>query len=141
MWDVIIPIFIIVASNCFYHICSKSTPSNLNAFGALMVTYLTASIVTAIILIYMVKPENVLLELGKINWTSFVLGVAIVGLEAGYLFAYRAGGNVNTTPLIANTALAVALIFIGAVLYKEGISLKQIAGIALCLVGMIVINI
>lgn len=141
MWDLIIPIFIIVASNCFYHICSKSTPTNLNAFGALMVTYLTASVVTAIILIYMVKPENVLLELGKINWTSVVLGVAIVGLEAGYLFAYRAGGNVNTTPLIANTTLAVVLIVIGAVLYKEGISLKQITGIVLCLIGMIVINI
>ena len=72
MWDLIIPIFIIVASNCFYHICSKSTPTNLNAFGALMVTYLTASVVTAIILIYMVKPENVLLELGKINWQLLV---------------------------------------------------------------------
>ena len=141
MWDVVIPIFIIVLSNCFYHVCSKSTPANLNAFGALMVTYLTAAVVTAIFFICMVKPENVLLELVKINWTSIVLGIVIVGLEAGYIFAYRAGGNVNTTPLIANTTLAIALIIIGAVLFKEGISFKQIIGIFLCLIGMIVINI
>ena len=139
--NVAIPIFIIVLSNCFYHVCSKSTPSNLNAFGALMVTYLIATILTGLILVYMVKPENVIAELSKINWTSIVLGIAIVGLEAGYIFAYRLGGNVNTTPLIANTALAVALIIIGALLYNENITIKEISGIILCLIGMIVINI
>lgn len=139
--NVALPIFIIVLSNCFYHICSKSTPSDLNAFGALMVTYLIATILTGLILVYMVKPENVVTELSKINWTSIILGIAIVGLEAGYIFAYRLGGNVNTTPLIANTALAVALIIIGFILYNENITIKEITGIILCLIGMIIINI
>lgn len=106
-----------------------------------MVTYLIATILTGLILVYMVKPENVVTELSKINWTSIILGIAIVGLEAGYIFAYRLGGNVNTTPLIANTALAVALIIIGFILYNENITIKEITGIILCLIGMIIINI
>ncbi len=141
MWDMLLPIMIVVASNCFYHIFSKSTPHGINAFGTLMITYLTATIITGIFFIFIVKPENVLIELGKINWASIGLGIAIIGLEAGYLFAYRVGWQVNTAPLIANTCLAIALIFIGALLYKESITIKQLAGIVICLIGIILINI
>ena len=140
MWDMIIPIIMIVASNCFYHIFSKSAPEGINAFGTLMITYLTATIITGILFILFVKPENVILELGKINWASIGLGFAIIGLEAGYIFAYRAGWQVNTAPLIANTCLAIALIGIGALLYNESITVKQIVGVIVCLVGIVMIN-
>ena len=140
MWDLIIHIIMIVTANCFYHIFSKSAPQGINAFGTLMITYLTATIITGILFIIFVKPENVLFELEKINWASIGLGIAIIGLEAGYLFAYRAGWQVNTAPLIANTCLAIALIGIGAILYKESITIKQLAGIAICLFGIIMIN-
>ena len=140
MWDMLLPIVLIVACNCFYHIFSKSTPSGINTFGTLMITYLTATIVTCILFILYVKPDNVVYELGKINWTSVGLGIAIIGLETGYILAYRAGWHVNTAPLIANTCLAVALIGVGALLYHESITLKQIIGIVVCLIGMTLIN-
>lgn len=141
MWDIILPILLVVASNCFYHVFSKSTPSGINAFGTLMITYLTATIVTCVLFVCYVKPENVFFELGKINWASIGLGIAIIGLEAGYLLAYRAGWQVNTAPLIANTCLAVALIGVGALVYKETITIKQLVGIAVCLIGMALISI
>lgn len=137
MW----PILLIVLSNCFYNICSKSTPQGIHPFGTLMITYISAAIVTGIMFVVLVRPENVVSELSKINWTSIVLAFAIIGLETGYLLAYRAGWQVNTAPLVANTCLAVALIVIGALLYKESITLKQIAGIIVCLFGMILINV
>lgn len=140
MLRMLIPIAMVVISNCFYHICSKSTPNNVNTFGGLMVTYLTAAIVTGAIFLYSVKYENTLIELAKINWTSIALGIAIIGLEAGYIYAYRVGWQVNNAPVVANTCLAIALIFIGAILYKEGITLKQISGMILCIVGLIFIN-
>jgi len=105
-----------------------------------MITYLTATVVTCILFILYVKPDNVVYELGKINWTSVGLGIAIIGLETGYILAYRAGWHVNTAPLIANTCLAVALIGVGALLYHESITLKQIIGIVVCLIGMTLIN-
>lgn len=137
----LIPIIMIVASNCFYHIFSKSAPEGINAFGTLMITYLTATIITGLLFIFFVKPENVVFELGKINWASIGLGFAIIGLEAGYILAYRAGWQVNTAPLIANTCLAIALIVIGALLYKESITIKQLAGVLVCLIGIVMINI
>ena len=48
MW----PLIIIVASNCFYNICTKSMPEGINAFCALVVTYMTAAIITAALFIF-----------------------------------------------------------------------------------------
>ena len=140
MWEMIWPVLIVVLSNTFYNICTKSTPSNVNAFGTLMLTYITAAILTGIIFLFLVKPENAILELSKVNWTSIVLGIAIVGLELGYIFMYRAGWKVSSGALVANICLAIALIFVGAILYCENITLKQVLGIFVCIVGLFLIN-
>ena len=134
------PILLILLSNTVYNICTKSTPGNVNAFGALMITYAVATIFTAVIFVFLVKPENVLTELSHVNWTSVVLGMVIVGLELGYIFAYRAGWKVSSASLVANIGLAIVLIFVGAVLYGENITLKQIMGILICCVGLFLIN-
>ena len=85
------PILIVILANTFYNICMKSMPNDVNPFGALMVTYLVAAIISAIIFAFMVGPSNVVFEISKINWTSIILAIAIVGLEVGYVFVYRAG--------------------------------------------------
>ena len=140
MYD-LLPIFLVVLSNCFYNICSKSTPHGIHPFATLMITYITAAIITGVLFVFMAGPDNVVTELGKINWTSIALGIAIIGLETGYILAYRAGWQINTAPLVANTLLAFALVVVGAILFKESITPKQIIGIIVCLSGMILINI
>ena len=134
------PIVIIVASNCFYNICTKSTPEGINAFCALVVTYLTAAVITAVLFIWEVKPANALFELSKINWSSFVLAIAIVGLEIGYILLYRAGWKISSGALVANICLAFILIVIGALLYKEQITLRQILGIGFCVAGLVLVS-
>ncbi|MBR5504420.1 MAG: EamA family transporter [Methanobrevibacter sp.] len=140
MWEMIWPVLIVVLSNTFYNICTKSTPSNVNAFGTLMLTYITAAILAGVIFLFLVKPENAIFELSKVNWTSIVLGIAIVGLELGYIFMYRAGWKVSSGALVANICLAIALIFVGAILYGENITVKQVLGIFICIVGLFLIN-
>ena len=134
------PILLVILSNTLYNICTKSTPGNVNAFGTLMITYAVATILTALIFVFLVKPENVLTELSRVNWTSVVLGMAIVGLELAYIFAYRAGWKVSSASLVANIGLAIVLIFVGVILYGENISLKQVMGILVCCVGLFLIN-
>ena len=89
-----------------------------------------------------VKPANALAELSKINWTSFVLGVAIVGLETGYILLYRAGWKISSGALVANICLAFALILIGALFYKykEQITLRQVLGFGLCVAGLVLVS-
>lgn len=116
-------------------------PGDVNPFGALMVTYFVAALISAIIFIFMVGPSNVLVELSKINWTSIILAIAIVGLEVGYVFVYRAGWAVSTASVVANIGLACVLLVVGFLLYRENVSIKQIIGIFVCMFGLVLINI
>ena len=141
MWSMLYPVMIIVLSNVLYNICTKSTPSEVNAFATLSITYLIAAVVSFATFFITSKDKNIISEFSKTNWTTFVLGVVIVGLELGYILAYRNGWAMNTASVTANITLAVALIFVSMIFYKESITLKQIAGIVLCAGGLVLINI
>ena len=119
----------------------KSMPSDVNPFGALMITYLVSAIIAGIIFVFMVGHSNVALELTKVNWTSIILALAIVGLEVGYVFVYRVGWSISTASVVANIGLACVLLFVGYFLYSENVSIRQIIGIFVCMVGLILINI
>ena len=62
-----------------------------------------------------------------------------MGLEAGYIYLYKAGWEISVGSLIASVLLAIALIAVGVLVYKEPISLRK-AGVILCLVGLYFIN-
>lgn len=140
MLNYIFPIILIVGSNLLYHIVAKSTPSNANSFASLIITYLTAAFATAVLLFFNWSNKDITQAFKGINWTSVVLGIAIVGLEFGYITAYRVGWNISVGSLVANISLAVLLIIVGVLIYKEHISVNQIIGMVLCVLGLIFIN-
>lgn len=133
-------IALIVMSNIFYNICQKSTPEKANPFAALLVTYLVAGILS-VVAFYLSRSEKTLIQSFKeLNWTSLVLGVSIVGLEFGYIMAFRAGWNISVGSLVANILLAIALIPIGILLYNEAFGPNKVLGVILCITGLIIIN-
>ncbi|MBQ7579965.1 MAG: EamA family transporter [Clostridia bacterium] len=140
MWNMLYPILIIVVSNILYNVCAKQTPGEINAFATLSITYLVAAIVSFVSFFVSARGKNIFAEFSKTNWTTFVLGIVIIGLELGYVLAYRNGWKMNTVSVTANIALAVALIFVAAIFYKESITLKQIAGVVLCAGGLVLIS-
>ncbi len=132
---------LVVVSNIFYHITQKSTPGSVNPFGALFVTYLTAMLLTvAGMFIYRPEGGGAMQVFKGINWTSFVLGLAILGLEVGTLLMYRSGWQISLGALVSNIALAVLLIPIGLLIYHESLSASKIAGMLLCVAGLYFIN-
>ena len=131
----------VILANTFYNICMKSMPADVNPFGALMVTYFVAAIISGLIFLYSVGPSNVADGLSKINWTSIVLALAIVGLEVGYVFVYRAGWTISTASVVANIGLACVLIVVGYFIYQENLSSNQVLGIIACMIGLILINV
>ena len=140
MWSMLWPVILVTGSNVIYNICQKSTPEGANAFGSVTISYLVGAAISAVLFIATAGLSNIPAELKKFNWTSFVLGIVIIGLEAGYIFLYRAGWKVSVGSLVCNISLAVALIAVGALLYKEHIAPKQALGIVVCAAGLILIS-
>ena len=83
---------------------------------------------------------DVLTELGKVNWASLVLGFAIVGLEAGNVFLYRAGWKISAGSVVGNISLAIVLLFVGYFLFHEQITARHLIGVAVCAVGLLLIT-
>lgn len=133
-------IVLIVASNVLYNVCQKSTPESANPFSSLLVTYVSASIIAGVTFLLCYSDKSFVQSLEELNWTSIALGVAIVGLEFGYLMAYRAGWNISEGSLVANILLAIALIPIGVFFYHEGFSLNKTMGVVFCVIGLLLLN-
>lgn len=134
------PIALVVLSNVVYQICAKSVPEGLNPFAALAVTYSVGAIASVILFFALGKSVNIFKEFGKLNWAPFVLGLVIVGLEVGFIYAYKAGWTISTASLVQGCALAIILIFVGLLLYKEALTWNKLVGVAICLVGLFFIN-
>lgn len=140
MFSYIWPIALIVVSNTLYQICAKSVPAGVDPYATLTVTYLTGAAVSAVLYFALNKGGNLLHEITGVNWTSFVLGIVIVGLETGCIFAYKAGWPVSSMQIVQSAFLAIALIAVGFIIYKEAITPSKLMGIAICLVGLYFIN-
>lgn len=137
---VYLPIIVVVLSNTFYHICAKSTPNEINPFASLSITYIVGAVASLGMFFLTRNGNGLLAEYRRINWSSFVMGIAVVGLEAGFLYMYKAGWNVSTGQIISSAILAVVLIFVGYLFYHEAITFQKIIGIAICMVGLYFIN-
>lgn len=140
MLQMMLPLLLVVVSNSFYHICAKFIPGKANPFLSLTVTYITAAVLSFLAFLCFGNAKGLVKEASGLNWTSLVLGIAIVGLELGYIYFYRAGWKVSVGSLVANVALACVLLVVGYLLFKESISLRQIIGIVVCALGLFLIT-
>ena len=140
MFSYIWPIALVVISNAVYQVCAKSTPESVNPFASLTVTYLVGAAASAILYFALGSGGNLLKGYGKLNWTSFVLGVVIVGPEVGWIYAYKAGWQVSMGFIVQSAFLATALLLIGFFLYHEALTWNKLVGVAICLVGLVFIN-
>lgn len=134
------PIALVVFSNIIYQICAKGVPKDMDAMASMTVTYLVGAICSAIMFFVMHKNGNLLHEYAKINWAPIFLGVSVVGLEVGFIYAYKNGWAVSTASIVQSAFLAVALIVVGAVLYHEAITANKVIGVVICLIGLYFIN-
>ena len=134
------PIALVVFSNTLYQICAKEVPAGMNAFASLTVTYLVGAVASGLLFLVTGNGANLLQEYGRLNWAPFVLGLVILGLEAGWIYAYKAGWPVSTAFIVQSAILAGFLLAVGYVLYREPLAWNKIAGVVICLIGLYVIN-
>ena len=140
MFGYIWPLGLVVLSNVVYQIFAKSVTNKINVFASLTITYFVAGFISAVLFFIFNKGGNLIAELGKANWAAYALGFSIIGLEAGFILAYKAGWQVSTASIVQSSVLAIALLFVGWLLYKESLSWNKIVGVAICTVGLIIVN-
>ncbi len=129
-----------IVSTVGYHLVLKVTPAAANPFLSLAITY--AVVTAAFVAVYAVTPNTTPLRdsLQLLNWTALGLAAAIVLLDLGFLMLYRSGFEVSLGQLVTQSAAALLLLLLGVALFREKLSLVNVSGILLCVVGLWLIN-
>lgn len=129
-----------ILSSTLYHFSAKSTPANVNFPIALVVTYGVALGITLISTFFFPSQNGLTFELKQLNWASFLLGLAIVGIEFGFLLTYRAGWNLGIAAVLVNVMASLILVPVAIFVFKDKLSLINIIGILVCLAGLVMLN-
>jgi drug/metabolite transporter (DMT)-like permease len=124
-----------VLGGVLYHLAQKAVPAGANPFAVLFHAYVAAALL-CLAAVAATAPRELRETLTRPSGIALVIGVAVLLIEAGFLFAYRSGWPVGRAALVQSLLMSVILLPVGYFLYQEEVSAARLAGAALCLVGM-----
>ncbi len=127
---------LVVVGNVIYQLGQRAIPRDANPVVATLAAYVVAMIVTLGTIPFFARGVALGPAWQKLNGSTILVGVGAVVIELGFLLVYRAGWGISTAPLLANSLVALVLLGVGAVAFREPITMVRAAGIALCLAGL-----
>ena len=133
-------IILAICSSALYHFVAKSTPADVNFTVSLLVTYGSAFMVTLLTFFIFPAQNGISAELKKLNWASFGLAVAIVGIEFGFLLVYRSGWQLGLAAVLTNVAASLILLPVSLLFFKDKVSWVNVTGVLVCLAGLVMLN-
>ncbi|MEZ4752518.1 MAG: hypothetical protein R3B54_18365 [Bdellovibrionota bacterium] len=134
-----LPIAVIASAAALYHASSKNLGGALgaNPWAVLAFTYLLSALVSfALFWLWpgggSIKPA----ELRTVFPAALLLGLACVGIEGGYLLAYRFGWDITQLFSITSVVNTMAIFVVGLVLFKEHLTPTAIVGLSFVIAGI-----
>ncbi|UZP65826.1 hypothetical protein N1030_09300 [Desulfovibrio mangrovi] len=142
-----IPFALTVLSMATYHVAQKLLSSSDSPFSLLAAAYAVAAVLCIGAAMFAGSTAG---ESGAVahpsardtlhqvfslkNWPVLLLAVAVVGIEVGILFTYKYGASMGTLPLLTNAGLLIITVPVGALFFREHVSMSTLAG-GLCVLG------
>ena len=130
------PALLVIFANVSFHIIQKSIFPGAHPLVSVMVTYSVGIMTCALLLFFFPLKQSLFGEIINLNWASFALGVAIVGIEVGYLLMYRQGWAVSIGPVFSYGLTALLLIPLGLLFFAEKLAWQNVMGIFITIGGV-----
>ena len=129
---------LLVLSVITYQISQKFVPDGINPWHVFFLVYTLAAVIC---LIFSLSSGKSLLESVKhSNWAVWLLGFAVVGIELGFLLAFRAGWRASVLGLSSNATAALVMVPVGILLFREKVSPVNLLGGLICVVGLVLLS-
>jgi drug/metabolite transporter (DMT)-like permease len=125
-----------ISGQVLYHLMQKQVSPGAHPVLALIAFYLGAAVLSLPLLLLFPLQSSLPQAVGELGGAVWGVAAAIVLIELGFLLAYRHGASLSSAFVLSAAAVATALLLVGFFVFKEAISLRQIAGLGLCLVGI-----
>ncbi len=127
---------IALAGQVLYHVAQKSVVPGAHPVVSLVAFYAVAIACSLPLLAIFPLERPLGAELARMNGAVAVVGLAIVLIEAGFLLAYRAGGELSTAFVLTSAAVAGALLLLGVLAFGERLTATRVAGLAFAVTGI-----
>ena len=138
----VLPMLLIIGSFLAYHLVTKWLRPDVNTLLFLIMVY-AVSLLASFLLWRTVPQPGSAHDAGLRgpDWALAVaLGLSLVGIEFGFVWAYRSGWPIGSTAMIGNVITTLMLVPIGWLLFREHVSALNIAGFCLCVVGLVMLS-
>jgi drug/metabolite transporter (DMT)-like permease len=134
-----LPILLTALATTIYHIAQKSIPAQVNPMLSLCVNYATALAISLLVLPFYPSQTTLASSWSRLNWGSYAVGIAIVGVELSVLLVYRVGWRISVASAVSNVLTALLLVVVGLFFFREQLSGRNWLGVVLCLGGLILV--
>jgi hypothetical protein len=125
---------LVAVSLVTYQLAQRAVSARGNAWAPLLAAYVVGTVVCGAALL--LTTRSAIAELRALPLASLALGLAVVGIEFGYLHAHRAGWNLAAVGLVGSAGGTLALALLSATVLEEPLTSRQMLGIGCCLVGL-----
>jgi drug/metabolite transporter (DMT)-like permease len=112
-------IALVIASQVTYQLAVKAVPPGSNPFGVLIIVYGLAMVACIVLSPLAGRPLGVADFRRLLSWPACLLALAVVGIEIGYLLAYRSGWKLGNTYAVTSVATVAALALLGVIWFGE----------------------
>ncbi len=127
-------ITLVVVSLVAYQLAQRSVSARGNPWAPLFAAYVVGAAICAAALLY--SSRSVVAEVRGLSLGSVALGLAVVGIEFGYLQAHRAGWNLATVGLVGSAGGSLVLALLMVFVLHGTLTARQVIGIGVCFVGL-----
>jgi multidrug transporter EmrE-like cation transporter len=128
-------IALVIASQVTYQLAVKAVPRDSNPFGVLIIVYGLAMIACCVLAPLAGKPIALADVKRLMSWPACLVALAVVGIEVGYLLAYRNGWTLGTTFAVTSVAAVTLLAVLGVAWFGDHVDGKRVLGLVLALAG------
>ncbi len=135
-----VSITLTIGASVLYHFSQRQIPAGVNPVVSVIVTYAISLLLCLGLLFFEWPKGGVWQAIRQLNWASYVLALSLIGLEIGFLLAYRAGWDLGLAAVVVNVVASLLLIPVSILLFRSHISWINVAGIFVCLIGLIMLN-
>lgn len=139
MMNFYFPFALVVGGGVLYHLAQKSIPQGMNPFFATICAYLIGIALCTICAVFYPAGKGFVESAKESNWAVLALGFGVAAIELGFLLAYRAGWRISIATIAANVAMTAILIPVGVLVFRDQLSVRNIVGLAFCILGLFLV--
>lgn len=123
----ILPVALTVCSSAIYHFMLKQA-SGKSPFLILFWSYMIAAIVCLALIFFNEQQLKFSIPFKDRPYLPFVLALALIGIEFGYLTAYKTGGKIGQVSMMTQMVSLIFMLVLGLILMKEPMTFKKAFG-------------